>query len=188
MKVIREGLSWGKALLVAAAFSIGINVFVFQPTKVAGLSMEPTLHDSQRLMISKIGHTFKEVPSYGDIVIVDSRVDRERQLVDDFQDHIIIHFLLKAVKGTEEGRHIWIKRVIGLAGDTLEFKDGHVYRNGEKLEEPYIKEEMSYESSEVITVPVDHVFVMGDNRNNSVDSRFVGSIPLDHVLGKMLFQ
>ncbi|MEW9668679.1 signal peptidase I [Ammoniphilus sp. 3BR4] len=186
MNILKEGLSWGKALMAAAVFSIGINAFIFQPTKVSGVSMEPTLQDSQKVFISKVGHTLQEMPDYGDIVIVDSRVDRERQLIDDLQDHFIIHLLTKGLE--DEDRHIWIKRIIGKPGDTLEFKDNQVYRNGEALDEPYLKEPMEYESTESVQVPEGHVFVMGDNRNNSKDSRYIGSIPLDHVLGRMLFQ
>jgi len=82
----------------------------------------------------------------------------------------------------------WIKRVIGKAGDRLEFKNGKVYRDGVPLDEPYVKEPMLYTSDEVIVVPEGHIFVMGDNRNNSFDSRMVGPIPVDHVIGKYIFK
>ena len=76
------------------------------------------------------------------------------------------------------------KRVIGRPGDTLEFKDGHVWRNGEELQEPYTKDPaMNYSRTTPVVVPEGHVFVMGDNRNHSSDSRFIGPVPVDHVLG-----
>ncbi|RXT06338.1 signal peptidase I [Ammoniphilus sp. CFH 90114] len=187
MSFFREGLSWAKALGVAAGISIALNVFVFQPTKVSGVSMEPTLEDNQKVFISKVGHTFNEPPDYGDIVIVDSRIDRQRTLMDDIQDHFIVDLLTRG--SSDEGRHVWIKRIIGKPGDILEFKEnGVVVRNGIPLEEPYIKEMMTYHSDDMIVVPEGHVFVMGDNRNHSNDSRFIGSIPLSNVLGKMMFQ
>ncbi|MDU4698798.1 MAG: signal peptidase I, partial [Paenibacillus sp.] len=68
-------------------------------------------------------------------------------------------------------------------GDTIEVKDGHVFRNGQQLQEPYIKEQMDAGVSQVWQVPDNHVFVMGDNRNNSNDSRSIGPVPLDHVMG-----
>lgn len=73
--------------------------------------------------------------------------------------------------------------MIGLPGDVIEIKDGQVFRNGVQLEEPYIKEQMYAEQSQVWEVPEDHIFVMGDNRNNSKDSRMIGPVPLDHIMG-----
>jgi len=81
----------------------------------------------------------------------------------------------------------WIKRVIGEPGDLLEYIDGKVHRNGNELEEDYIKENMLF-PFETIVVPENHVFVLGDNRNNSYDSRDIGTVPIDHVLGKVLFR
>ena len=85
---------------------------------------------------------------------------------------------------TAQTNDVWVKRVIGRPGDVLEFKDGHVWRNGEQLQEPYTKDtKMNYTRSTSVTVPEGHVFVMGDNRNHSSDSRFIGPVPVDHVLG-----
>lgn len=83
---------------------------------------------------------------------------------------------------------IWVKRVIGKAGDTLEFHDHAVYRNGIKLEEPYVNGEMEFSIPGSYTVPEGTVFVMGDNRNHSSDSRFIGPVPVDHVLGTVVVQ
>ena len=83
-----------------------------------------------------------------------------------------------------------IKRVIAVSGDTLDIKDGYVYRNGKKLEEDYIKGQ-TFERSDFsypLTVPEDHVFVLGDNRENSLDSRIIGLIEHDQVKGKVVFR
>jgi signal peptidase I len=177
-KMMAEIRSWVASFGIAFLCALLIGVFVIQPTNVLGHSMDPTLHDEQRIFVSKLSHTFNQEPEYGDIVVIDSRVDRNRTVVDDLVEHPLIS-LFKA----EENHNFYIKRVIGKQGDVLEFKDNKVYRNGEALDEPYINEQMNYTSSEKIVVPDNHLFVMGDNRNNSKDSRSIGFIPLDHVLG-----
>jgi signal peptidase I len=177
-RVVREIRSWVGSIGIAFVLALLIGVFIIQPTNVLGHSMDPTLHDSQRIFISKISHTFNKVPQYGDIVIIDSRVDRQRSLIDDLTEHPLVTFFT----GTND-QSVYIKRVIGKPGDVLEFKDHKVYRNGEALDEPYLNEQMNYTSAQKLTVPDDHLFVMGDNRNNSKDSRSIGFIPMDHVLG-----
>jgi len=170
--------SWATSIVIAFGCALLIGVFVIQPTKVSGHSMDPTLHDTQRIFISKLSHTFRYEPDYGDIVIVDSRVDRPRSFLDDLEEHPLISLF----KGGDD-RIVYVKRVIGKPGDVLEFKDHKVYRNGEPLDEPYLLETMNYTSPDKITVPANQFFVMGDNRNNSMDSRNIGTVPLDHVLG-----
>ncbi|HZG80558.1 MAG TPA: signal peptidase I, partial [Brevibacillus sp.] len=101
-------------------------------------------------------------------------------------DDITGHPLVKMIMGQPEDKSMYIKRVIGKPGDVLEFKDNQVYRNGVPLEEPYIKEKMEYMSDKVVTVPENHVFVMGDNRNDSTDSRELGAIPMNHIIGTMI--
>jgi signal peptidase I len=177
-KIVSELRSWVSSIGIAFGFSLLIGAFIIQPTNVLGHSMDPTLHNEQRIFVSKISHTFHREPQYSDIVIIDSRVDRERRLIDDLAEHPLITFFT----GTDD-RSVYIKRVIGKPGDVLEFKDHKVYRNGQPLDEPYLNEQMEYTSTQKITVSANHLFVMGDNRNNSKDSRSIGLIPMDHVLG-----
>jgi signal peptidase I len=82
---------------------------------------------------------------------------------------------------------VWVKRVIGLPGDTIMIKNNQVYRNGQRLKEDYIKEAMIDTPDAHFVIPENQIFVMGDNRNNSRDSREIGSIPIDHVLGVKIF-
>lgn len=182
MKLVKELFSWLTTLVTAVAFAILISVFVIQPTKVLGHSMDPTLHNNEMVYVSKLSHTLHKMPDYGDIVIIDSRVNRKHSLMDDLLDNPLYNLITG-----HEDHNTWIKRIIGKPGDVLEFKNHHVYRNGNQLTEPYIKEAMQYTSNTKITVPVNSVFVMGDNRNNSTDSRVIGPVPLDHVLGTMVF-
>ena len=87
-----------------------------------------------------------------------------------------------------QGHNVWVKRVIGKGGDKLEFHDNAVYRNGTKLNEPYINGVMEFSMPGSFTVPEGTIFVMGDNRNHSSDSRFIGPIPIDHVLGTVVVE
>lgn len=181
MNVIKEVWNWIGSFVISFVLVLLIGVFIFQPTKVLGHSMDPTLHDTQRVYVSKWGQTFSEVPDYGDIVIIDSRVNRDRTLLDNLKDSPPLNLFTK-----KEDRHMWIKRVIGKPGDVMEFKNHKVYRNGEAIDEPYVKEAMEFTSDKQWLVPDDHIFVLGDNRNNSSDSRVIGAVPLDHVLGKKI--
>lgn len=185
MSIMRETGEWLQTFVLAAAIALVINIFAFQPTRVMGQSMEPTFHEGQRIYLSKVAHALGTLPGYGDIVVIDSRVDRTRKFADDLAEPV--SNVVTLVKGGVPANHIWVKRVIGLPGDVLEFRDGKVYRNGKSLTEAYVKEPMRYSSPGKVTVPAGHVFVMGDNRNNSSDSRFIGSIPVGHILGVMLF-
>lgn len=188
MKVVREIFSWLAYIVSAFIIAMAINIFIFQPTYVDGSSMEPTLHNGNRLIISKLPHTFNVKPSYGEIVVIDSRVERPRTVVDDitenFRNNAISIFLLKV----KQDEFYWIKRVVGMPGDVIEFKDGKLVRNGEVINEPYIAEAMDVYTEGKITVPKGYVFVMGDNRNHSRDSRYIGCVPFSHIIGKYVLK
>lgn len=189
MRIFRETMSWGLFILTAFGIALAINLFLFQPTMVKGQSMEPTLQDKDRVFLSKLDHTFGVEPDYGDIVVIDSRVSRPRSLKDQGLDILKNNMLVTLItKRQIEDETYWIKRVIGKSGDVLEFKDDQVIRNGVALEESYIKEPMRNRTEKRVVVPENHVFVMGDNRNFSNDSRSIGSIPLGHVIGKYTFK
>ncbi|WNR46988.1 signal peptidase I [Paenibacillus roseipurpureus] len=174
--------SWFGSIAISFILVVFLGVFVFQSTRVSGHSMDPTLHDSQRVYVSKLSHTFHYEPNYEDIVIIDSRVNLKRTFKNDLMDSPLLSLFVHG-----DDKHVWIKRVIGKPGDLLEMKDNQLFRNGELLDEPYINEEMRANGNKKWTVPADHIFVMGDNRNNSMDSRVIGFIPIDHVLGKKMF-
>ncbi|MCS7039304.1 MAG: signal peptidase I, partial [Caldilineales bacterium] len=124
-------------------------------TRVEGYSMEPTLHGHQRLVIEKLSYRL-HLPRRGDIVVI-------------------------RVPGY--GREMLIKRVIGLPGETIEVRGGQVLINGVPLAEPYLRT-VTRGDYPPTRIPDDAIFVMGDNRNNSNDSRAFGPIPLDAVVGK----
>lgn len=178
MKLLDTLQEWISSIAISLALAILINVFVVQHVVVEGQSMDPTLRDHQHLIVSKVSHSIKKLPDYGDIVTIDSRVNRPRSIEDDLTEPIM--------DITSHPQYVFVKRVIGKPGDVLEFKSDKVYRNGEKLNEPYILEPMKAAADQKITVPSNCIFVMGDNRNNSLDSRFIGAVPLDHVLGSLV--
>ncbi len=181
MKLFRRVRSWIGSLAIAYVLSLLIGIFFLQPYRVDGHSMDPTLRDNQRLFVSKLSHTFSYMPEYGDIVIIDSRISRDRSFMDDVMENPLIQLLTR-----DEDRIYFVKRVVGKPGDVLEINGGELYRSGEKLDEPYIKETMNAYSQGKWEIPAGHVFVMGDNRNHSDDSRSIGAVPLNHVLGKKL--
>lgn len=152
---------WGWIISIVAAIIIAfvVRAFFFEIILVDGQSMLPTLQSDERLAVEKVSRYFG-LPEYGDIIIV--------------------HY--PNMEGT------YVKRVIGLPGDTLEVKDSTVYRNGEPLSESYISSD-PYADMDAVSVPEDTVFVMGDNRAHSLDSRtaYIGPIAKDEIVGHATF-
>ena len=157
----REVLEMVVYILIVAALTWLLVTFVGQRTVVSGRSMNPTLENGDNLITDTISYRFSDPKRY-DIVVFP------------FED--------------ETGKRNFIKRIIGLPGETVQIKDGEVYINGELLGETYGKEKMDYagRASEPSTLGDDEYFVLGDNRNNSKDSRYedVGNISRDRLIGR----
>ena len=184
-KILRFVLSLFLHFLLSVVIVFFINSFIIQPTQVQGTSMEGTINDNDKIIINKLTSTLKMQYDYEDIVVIDSRVDRTRS----FMDNILVGIKNNAITyyfTEDQDDFYWIKRIIGKEGDELEFRDNCIIRNGEVLEEEYILEE-SYYYNEVVIVPEGHVFVIGDNREVSYDSRDIGPIPVSHIIGKYWF-
>jgi len=145
-----------ETVLPALLIALLINVFLGQATRVEGQSMEPNLHTDQRLVVEKVSYRLHG-PQRFDIIVL---------------------------KLPQQGDELLIKRVVGLPGETVEIRDGRVYINGEQLAEPFITDNTRPGRSEKIIVPPLHVFVMGDNRNHSNDSRSFGPVPIENVVGR----
>jgi signal peptidase I len=139
----------------AVVIALFINVFVAQAMVVQGPSMQPNLYYDQRVMVEKITYRLAHGPRRGDVVVVE-------------------------VPGEEEPL---IKRVVALPGEMVEVRGGRVFINGELLEEPWATRQggPSYAST---LVPPLHVFVLGDNRNSSRDSRSFGPVLVDQLIGR----
>lgn len=145
-----------ETVLPAILIALLINIFIGQATRVEGQSMEPNLHTDQRLVVEKVTYRFHG-PERFDVVVL---------------------------RLPEQSDELLIKRVIGLPGETVEIKGNHVYINGQVLDEPFLTETMRQSRQITVTVPPLHVYVLGDNRNHSNDSRSFGPIPLDNVVGR----
>lgn len=185
-KILRGIASWTLTVLVAFVLALIINIFIFRPSEVSGDSMVPTLHNTDTVVLSRVPYMFSE-PKHGDIVVIDCHVNEKRNLFSLFGEALKYNVITKLC-GQEEPDYFWIKRVIGTAGDEISFSDDHIYRNGERLEEDYINESFiySYPNGTSVTVPEGYVYVMGDNRNHSTDSRVIGIVPLENIIGKMI--
>lgn len=162
-----EAWEWIKALAIAVILAAVIRYFLFAPIVVDGLSMMPNLHDQNRMIVSKLSYKIGE-PQRFDIVVFHAPEQKD-----------------------------YIKRVIGLPGDHVEYKNDILYINGEPIDEPYLEEAkteildapltFNFELEEQLDqkrVPEGHLFVMGDNRRFSKDSRSIGFISLEEVIGK----
>ena len=152
---------------IAIALVIIIVILQFvKPTIVFEHSMEDTLHPEDYVFLSKKAYAFGEI-QHGDIVVCESVLVDERGVAKNL-----------------------IKRVIGMPGDTIAIKDGAVYRNGERLDEPYTKDGVTKGESAEIVVPEGWYYLLGDNRDVSMDSRSekIGFISEDKIRGKVFFR
>lgn len=161
LRAVKELLSWVFCICGAVLMALLLRLFVFEMVRVDGPSMQPTLYKDQTVFVEKISSAGGKIERF---------------------DVVIVRY------PNREGA--FVKRVVGLPGDTVEIKnDGHLYVNGERQEEPYLLEQLIIPGYDAYTVPEGCYFVMGDNRNNSLDSRSadVGAIAKEDVIGHALF-
>ncbi len=167
-------------VLMAFVLALIIRTFLFQAFFIPSPSMEPTLKQGDRVLVNKIPYYFHD-PRRGDLVVFENPHPTEatdRGVVGGF-----FHWLFQGLGFEQPENEDFIKRVIGLPGDVVEGKGGSVYVNGEKLGEPYLTQKT--QPFDAKTVPEGKLFVMGDNRGNSLDSRFgLGYVPIDKVIGE----
>ena len=166
-------------LLTALVIAVVIKTFLVQPFWIPSESMLPTIEVNDRVMVNKLAYDWGE-PERGDVVVF--RDPREVEIEESIPE-AVIRSVLEAVGIRTRGSDDLIKRVIGLPGETVEVKDNHVVVNGTPLEEPYLVD-VFMPDEPAITIGEKEVFVMGDNRNASFDSRRFGPIPLDDLVGQ----
>lgn len=185
---VGRGLSeFVRTVMLAALVFVGARLFVL-PYQVEGASMSPNLHDRERVLVNRSVYYHFDLnrilnylpgvevsgertvfpfhsPQRGDIVVLNPPIEHRTQP--------------------------YIKRVIGLPGETVSFRNGYVYINGERLDEPYIGGAITdcdvADGCQDGKVPDGYVFVLGDNRDNSADSRSFGFVPIDDIIGKAWF-
>ncbi|MDO8513086.1 MAG: signal peptidase I [bacterium] len=153
-----------KTVAIVFVLAFIIRYFVIQPFVIEGNSMEPDFHDRQLILINKLSYRIHN-PNRGDVIVFESP-----------QNHSIYY----------------IKRIIGIPGDEIQLKEGDVYLNGEKIDEPYLSlgQKTTADTSATgtldVTVGRDQFFVMGDNRDQSSDSREWGLLDKNLISGKFL--
>ncbi len=155
----KELWDWTRSILIAVILALLIRMFLFEVFVVEGKSMYPTLAETERLMVNKIVYHFDE-PRPGDVIVFEYEPGRD-----------------------------FIKRVIGVEGDQVEIKNGLVYINEQPFEEPYLNEDVFMYDYGPEVVPPGYLFVLGDHRQNSMDSRDprVGFVSQDYLKGRAFF-
>jgi signal peptidase I len=146
-------------ILPAVVIALLIHVFLAQATQVYGQSMEPNLHTNERLVVEKLSYRFHG-PRRGDIVVLHDPTG---------------------------GPELLIKRVVGLPGERVTMSDGRVYIDGAPLDEPYLSQPTLGQGRSWLIPPLS-VFVMGDNRGASRDSRVFGPVPMEQIIGRAMFR
>ena len=188
----REIWEWVYTLAIAIVIAMLIKGFIFDIVRVDGSSMFPTLVDNDRLIVTKLGYT----PKQGDIIILDSEYknreeyfDRLAESKDKEELSSFEKFFAQSSMPSNLKKKYYVKRIIAMPGQTIDVVDGKVYVDGEMLDEPYNDGLTTSKDPTVeypITVDDDCVFVMGDNRTRSKDSRSseLGQVPFNAILGK----
>lgn len=165
-KVKIEVLEWIKTISMSIILAFIMTSF-FQPTIVNGCSMYPTLNDKEYLIVNKLEYKTK-TPQRGDIVVF------KTELIED--------------ENNNKNKNL-VKRVIALPGEHIRIENGKVYINNNQLNESYLNN-ISTEGDVDMIVPEKHIFIMGDNRNNSLDSRdpMIGTVNLENIVGKVIIR
>ncbi len=196
--ILREIGEWLYCAVIALVLALTIRYFLGTPTVVKQSSMYDTLESNQRLILNRWIRTVKGEIKRGDIVTFESpskitlrndevNLDHPEAIYKKRTSNLLDKFKYSVL---EINRISYIKRVIGIAGDHILIKNGNVYLNGEKLEEDYILEGAVTEGDRFydVIVPEGYIYVMGDNREKSTDSRAFGCIPINKVDSKVLMR
>ena len=159
--VLSEIRWWVRDIFFAVGTAIMIVIFLYQPVKVEGTSMLPELRDQERIFVNKFVYRIEEINR---------------------KDIVVFWYPRDPTKS-------YIKRIIGMPGDTVEIKDGNVFINEQLLTEPYVDpnffDDRTYPA---VIVEPGHYFVLGDHRNQSNDSRMWGMVPARYIYGKAVFR
>lgn len=194
---VKDILEWVYCIIIALVLAFLIRHFIGTPTIVQQPSMNPTLMQNQRLILNRFSRTIKEEPKRGDIVTFEAP-SVSHIFMDEADLNNPVAKYEKEPKGIfnkftyyvlEINKTSYIKRVIGLPGERVKIENGKVYINGEELKEDYLDSSVKTYSERGaftdITVPQGTVFVMGDNRPHSTDSRSFGCVPFEKLESKV---
>lgn len=194
----KDILEWIICIVIAFVLALLVRYYIGTPTIVKMPSMNPTLKQDQRLILNRWSRTTKSMPERGDIITFEAPTSDSYIFPDDFNPNDVV------AKYSNEKTSIWdkfvyyvlevnkasyIKRVIALPGEHIQIANGKVYINGEELQEDYLQPQITTSTNNCpyydLVVPENCVFVMGDNRPESTDSRRFGCIPLEKIESKV---
>lgn len=193
---VKDIIEWIVCIIIAIVIAVLFKYYIGTPTIVKQPSMYPTLQENQRLWLNRWNRTISKMPERGDIITFEAPTTTVLSL-DDIQKSEVARYESKYSKALEKfsfyvlenGKMSYIKRVIGLPGDHVVIKDGKVYINDKQFEEKYLQPGVVTDNGRGyctdILVPENSVFVMGDNRTQSTDSRCFGCIPLEKIESKV---
>lgn len=194
----KDILEWIICIVIAFILALLVRYYIGTPTIVKMPSMYPTLKQDQRLILNRWCRTIKEMPSRGDIITFEAPTSDSYIFPNDFNPNDVIakysnektNVFDKFVYNVlEVNKASYIKRVIALPGEHIQIKDGKVYINDVELEENYLQPQVTTSVDNCpyfdLVVPENSVFVMGDNRPESTDSRRFGCIPLEKIESKV---
>jgi len=173
--------------LVVAALVLTVLVkgFLIQAFFIPSRSMEPTLDIGDRVVVNRLAYRVGD-PGYGQVAVFLRRTGAGAE-----QPAGPLSWVRRAVAqglgGTPPGSEDLIKRVVGLPGDVVEGRDGALWRNGRKLEEPYLEDRTFTSDFEPVRIRPGHYWMMGDNREDSADSRVFGQVPRSDLVGQAVF-
>jgi len=184
---LRRSALFELIFLVAVALSLALAVqaYAVKPYRIPSGSMEPTLQIDDRVLVDRVGHRIGAQPEVGDIIVFHPPAGADAE-----PPRCGAAAAIEAPCGrptAEPSDQTFIKRVVALAGDTFAVRDGHVIRNGRRAAEPFAAGcggADGCDLPETITIPAGTVYVLGDNRGNSLDSRFWGPVPIRWVIGE----
>lgn len=186
-KLTKEIMSWLLIILIAFIVVMLVHSQIMAKRVVAKSSMENTLYDGEQLLIDKLTYNFRD-PKHGEIIIFFDGEERGN-IIDDTIE--IFESFKNGRKDAGLHRRL-VKRVIALEGDTIDIKDGCVYLNGDLLSESYAKGQTLIYDTDVMDYPYvlkkNEMFVLGDNREVSLDSRDMGVINVNQVEGRILYR
>ena len=189
--LLKNFLEWIICIIIEILLSDLFRYFIGTPTVVKMNSMYPTLEPNQRLWLNRLERTTKTLPERGEIITFEKpsitkytyqEIDKDNPKAKYNEKHGIEWFIYNFL---EIGKESYIKRVIALPGEHVEIKNGNIFINGEKLDEPYLQDGILTDvvgaGFDDFIVPESCVFAIGDNRNYSIDCRAFGCIPLEKI-------
>ena len=195
---VKDIIEWVICIVVALIIALAFRYYIGTPTIVQQPSMYPTLIENQRLWLNRWGRTTKKLPNRGDIITFEAPTRSKTTLTEEELEKSVI------ARYENEPQNVWdkfsyyvlemnkmsyIKRVIGLPGDHVVIQGGKVYINNQEFKESYLQAGVVTDNGKGycvdVTVPDNSVFVMGDNRSQSTDSRCFGCVPLEKIESKV---